>query len=86
MADIIQQQVDRYHIYVARNTHIEYQILLVEAREESPLNKEEFYHNEQIISNAVRAAQHVFHAIHTNDLSVFQTAVHRHIRKGYYRR
>lgn len=57
-------------IYVARNAQIEYQTLLVEAREGIPLNKEEFYHNKQIISNAVRAGQHVFHAIHANDLSV----------------
>ncbi len=71
-------------IYVARNAQIEYQTLLVEAREGIPLNKEEFYRNEQIISNAVRAGQHIFHAIHANDLSVSKTTVYRHIRKGYY--
>ncbi len=31
-----------------RNAQIEYRTLLVEAREGIPLNKEEFYHNEQI--------------------------------------
>lgn len=71
-------------IYTARNAQAEYETVLVEAREGIPLNKEEFYANEQIISDAVRAGQHVFHAIHANNLSVSKSTVYRHIHKGYY--
>lgn len=71
-------------IYTARNAQAEYETLLVEAREGIPLNKEEFYRSEQIISQAVRAGQHIFHAIHANNLSVSKSTVYRHIQKGYY--
>ena len=71
-------------IYIARNAQTEYQTVLVESREGIPLNKEEFYINEQIISDAVRSGQHVFHAINANQLSVSKSTVYRHIHKGYF--
>lgn len=71
-------------IYVARHAQSEYETVLVESREGIPLNKEAFYQNEQIISDAVRSGQHIFHAIHANNLSVSKTTVYRHIQKGYY--
>lgn len=71
-------------LYVAKNAQAQYQATLVESREGIPLNKEEFYRNEQIISNAVRAGQHIYHAIHANNLSVSKSTVYRHIRKGYF--
>ena len=71
-------------IYVAKNAQTEYQTVLVESREGIPLNKEEFYRNEQIISDSVRSGQHIFHAIHANELHVSKTTVYRHIQKGYY--
>lgn len=71
-------------MYIAKNAQIEYETVLVEAREGIPLNKDEFYQNEQIISDAVRSGQHIFHAIHANNLSVSKTTVYRHIQKGYY--
>ena len=71
-------------IYIAKNAQTEYETLLVEAREGIPLNKEEFYQNEQIISAAVLAGQHVYHAIHAYNLAVSKTTVYRHIQKGYY--
>jgi len=71
-------------IYVAKNAQTEYQTMLVEAREGIPLNKEEFYRHERIISDAVRAGQHIFHAIHANHLQVSKSTVYRHIHKGYY--
>lgn len=71
-------------IYIAANAQNEYQTILVEAREGIPLNKEAFYLHEQIISDAVRSGQHVYHAIHANELSVSKSTVYRHIQKGYY--
>ena len=55
-------------IYAAKNAQIVYRTVLSEAREGIPLNKEEFYRTEQIISDAVRSGQHIFHAICANDL------------------
>lgn len=70
--------------YVAKIAQAEYERTLVEAREGIPLNKEEFYTNERIISEAVKKGQHIYHAIHANNLSVSQSTVYRHIQQGYY--
>ena len=70
--------------YVAKNAQKEYETVLVESREGIPLNKEEFYDNEKTISDAVRAGQHIYHAIQANNLTVSKSTVYRHINKGYY--
>lgn len=70
--------------YNARTAQQEYETLLKEAREGIPLNKEEFYRNEKIVSDAVKAGQHIYHVITTNRLSVSKSTVYRHIKKGYY--
>lgn len=70
--------------YLAKDAHEEYRTVLVESREGIPLNKEEFYRTEAILSDAVRSGQHIYHAIHANNLSVSQSTVYRHIEKGYY--
>lgn len=70
--------------YNARTAQQEYETVLKESREGIPLNKEEFYRNEKIISNAVKEGQHIYHAIVSNDLPVSKSTVYRHIRKGYY--
>ena len=58
--------------------------MLSESREGIPLNKAEFYETENTISTAVKAGQHIYHAIHANDLPVSKSTVYRHISKGYY--
>ena len=58
--------------------------MLSESREGIPLNKAEFYETENKISGAVKAGQHIYHAIHANDLPVSKSTVYRHIAKGYY--
>lgn len=70
--------------YIAKHAHAEYRTVLVETREGIPLAKEEFYQHEKVISDAVRAGQHIFHAINANKLPVSKTTVYRHIHKGYY--
>lgn len=70
--------------YIAKNAQKAYEALLVEAREGIPLNKEEFYETERIISSAVKMGQNIYHAIQANHLSVSKTTVYRHIQKGYY--
>ena len=71
-------------VYHAKSAQEEYERVLVESREGIPLNKEEFYRTEEIISSAVNSGQHVYHAIQTNNLSVSKTTVYRHIEQGYY--
>ena len=70
--------------YCAKIAQKEYETILTESREGIPLNKEEFYANERIISQAVKNGQHIYHAITANELSVSKTTVYRHIEKGYY--
>lgn len=70
--------------YIAKEAQKEYEIVLSESREGIPLNKAEFYETESTISTAVKAGQHIYHAIHANELPVSKTTVYRHIAKGYY--
>ena len=70
--------------YQAKVAQKEYETVLRESREGIPLNKEEFYQNEAVISSAVRAGQNIYHAIVSNDLSVSKSTVYRHISQGYY--
>ena len=70
--------------YAARNAQKEYEAVLMESREGIPLTKQEFYDTEAIISEAVMAGQHIYHAIQANNLTVSKSTVYRHIHKGYY--
>ena len=70
--------------YIAKEAQKEYEIVLSESREGIPLNKAEFYETESTISTAVKAGQHIYHAIHANELPVSKSTVYRHIAKGYY--
>lgn len=70
--------------YVAKEAQTEYETLRTESRQGIPLNKKEFYETERTISEAVRAGQHIYHAIHANNLPVSKSTVYRHIAKGYY--
>lgn len=71
-------------IYVAKKAQAVYDTVLVESRTGIPLSKESFYETEQIISEAVRKGQHIYHIIQTNNLPVSTATVYRHIKKRYY--
>ena len=71
------------HIYCAKTAHKEYEKELVEAREHVTLNKEQFWNNNQIICDGLNKGQHLYQIIHANDLSVSETTVYRHAKKGY---
>lgn len=70
--------------YFAKQAQKEYEQVLSESREGTPLNKEEFYETEETVSAAVKAGQHIYHAIQANALPVSKSTVYRHIAKGYY--
>jgi hypothetical protein len=74
----------RRQVYSAKNAQAEYEELLKESRSGIPLNKQDFYDTERIISDAVRRGQHVYHAIQANNLPVSMATVYRHIHKRYY--
>ncbi|MBO4541658.1 MAG: IS30 family transposase [Bacteroidales bacterium] len=71
-------------IYSAKRAQQEYETTLKDCREGIPLNKEEFYQTEKIISAGVRYGQNIYHIIQSNNLPVSKTTVYRHIGKGYY--
>ena len=73
-----------HRVYVAKNAQKEYEKVLVESREGIPLNKQEFYDTENIVSNAVRSGQNIYHAIIANNLDVSKSSVYRYIANGYY--
>lgn len=70
--------------YHAKTAQGEYETVLKESREGIPLTKEVFYHNERVISDAVKAGQNIYHAIHSYNIPVSKTTVYRHIEQGYY--
>ena len=71
-------------VYTAKTAQKDYETVLVESREGIPLNKQEFYDTEKIISNAVKSGQNVYHAIKANNLDVSKSSVYRYISNGYY--
>jgi IS30 family transposase len=69
--------------YIAKDAQREYETLLVEAREGIPLNKEQFYEADRVISAGIQSGQHLYHILKSNDLNVSKSAVYRHLQKGY---
>lgn len=69
-----------YHATMAQRAYKE---LLSEAREGIPLNKEEFYRIDQIITEGVRKGQHLYHILQTHNLGVSKSTVYRHLKRGY---
>jgi len=70
------------HHYYAKEAQKAYEALLVEAREGIPLNKQEFYDLDKIITEGVKNGQHVYHILQTNDLSSSKTSVYRYLKNG----
>jgi len=70
-------------MYIAKVAHAEYEELLTDARSGIPLNKEEFYEVDSIVSNGIKKGQHLYHILQTNELGVSKSTVYRHLQKGY---
>jgi IS30 family transposase len=71
------------HIYQAKPSQQEYEKLLVEARTGIPLNKEEFYEIDRIVSDGIKRGQHLYHIMQTNNLGISKSTVYRHLKCGY---
>lgn len=70
------------HFYYAKRVYEEYEILLREAREGIPLNKEKFYEMDRVVSDGVKRAS-IFITSCTHDLGVSKSTVYRHLKRGY---
>ncbi len=71
------------HVYVARKAHSDYKALLSEARTGIVLEKEEFYEEDRLLTDAIKKGQHVYHAIKALKLKTPVSSVYRYINKGY---
>lgn len=70
-------------LYYAKRAYGEYEALLHEAREGIPLNKEDFYEMDRVVSEGVKKGQHLYHIMKSNDLGVSKSTVYRHLKRGY---
>ena len=70
-------------VYLAKHAQGVYEKLRSESREGIPLQKEEFYEIDRIISEKVKNGQHVYHILQSNDLEISKSTVYRHIKNGY---
>lgn len=74
-----------HFLYRASPAQSEYKQLLSDSREGIPLNKEEFYRTDRIISSAIRNGQHIYHIMaNSPDIPCSKSTVYRHFHKGYY--
>ena len=69
--------------YLAKQAQKQYEKILVEAREGTPLNSKTFWELDKVISDGVKKGQHIYHILKSHNLDVSSSTVYRHIRKGY---
>lgn len=71
--------------YRATPAQSEYKALLTNAREGTPLNKQEFYETDRIISEGLRKGQHIYHIMASSpEITCSKSTVYHHFQKGYY--
>lgn len=71
--------------YRANSAQSEYKALLSDAREGIPLNKEEFYQTDRIITDGLKKGQHIYHIMaNSPQITCSKSTVYRHFQKGYY--
>jgi len=70
-------------LYIAKHAHSEYETLLSESREGIPLNKDEFWEADAIISEAMKKGQHLYHIMETYDIGFSKSTAYRHLHRGY---
>ena len=70
-------------LYYAKPAQQAYETLLVEAREGIPLNKQEFYEADAIITDGIKKGQRLYHIMATKDVGFSQSSAYRHLHRGY---
>jgi len=69
--------------YNAKSAHSEYETLLSEAREGIPLNKDEFWEADAVITEGIKKGQHLYHIMATHDVGFSISSAYRHLNRGY---
>jgi IS30 family transposase len=70
-------------VYVAKIAQSAYEKTLVESREGIALNKSEFYENDRIITERMKAGQHLYHIIHSSNVTASKSTIYRYFHQGY---
>lgn len=74
-----------HFLYRASQAQTEYKQLLSDSREGTPLNKEDFYRTDRIISSGLKKGQHIYHIMaNSPEISCSKSTVYRYFHKGYY--
>lgn len=71
-------------VYTAKIAQQEYEQNLVDSREGIALNKAEFYEGDRIISERLKAGQHLYQIISSSDLSFSLSSAYRYFHNGYF--
>ena len=69
--------------YYAKVAQKEYESLLVESREGIPLNKQEFYVADSIITERIKKGQRLYHIMQSQDVGFSLSSAYRHLHRGY---
>jgi hypothetical protein len=70
-------------LYIAKNAQAEYELLLRQAREGIPLNKEDFWQADTIIAEGIKKGQRLYHIMESNAVGFFIFFAYRHLHRGY---
>jgi IS30 family transposase len=73
----------RKQFYRAKKAQEEYAFSLVDSREGIPLNKQEFYEKDAVISEAIKKGQRIYHINETYGLDISTSCIYRYLHKGY---
>ena len=73
----------RKQFYRAKKAHEEYAFTLVDSREGIPLNKQVFHDADEIISNAIKKGQRLYHIMQTYDVGISMPSAYRYLHKDY---
>lgn len=71
-------------MYRAVSAQQEYKNVLSETREGIPLNKQQFYENDRIISEGLKHGQHLYHILANSNIFCSKSTVYRHFKRNYY--
>jgi len=70
-------------LYIAKSAQTEYKTLLREAREGIPLNKEEFWEADTVITAGIKKGQRLYHIMETHDVGFSKSTAYRNLHRGY---
>ena len=70
-------------LYIGKNAQAEYELLLRQAREGIPLNKEDFWEADTIIAEGIKNGQRLYHIMESNAIGFSKSSAYRHLHRGY---